>query len=94
MEIKKCKCGCYSSAKANVCCWCGSKELTFIDGVAEVKKEKENDVKLGSRVMIGFLIGIIGSILAFIINPVFLIASIIRLNNDYFSRSTKKNYIW
>lgn len=104
-QVKKCKhCDCYSSAKADSCCWCGSKDLTFIDGVAEVEKEKremaeqyKKDTKLGILVFGGFIISVIGSILGFIANPVFLIFGVIRLNNDMLCRLSKKKskyYIW
>lgn len=41
MKIKVCNnCGCYSPVLADTCCWCGSEDLTIIDGAKEVKREQ------------------------------------------------------
>lgn len=69
MKIKICNnCGCYSPVLADTCCWCGSKDLTIIDGAKEVKREQtelketiaSNNKRNGIVGLSGFVIAGIG----------------------------------
>lgn len=74
MKIKKCShCDCYSPVQADTCCWCGSENLTIIDGAKEVKREqtelaetiKSNSKRNGIMTLVGLIFCGLGLLLMF-----------------------------
>ena len=66
MKIKVCNnCGCYSPVLADTCCWCGSRDLTIIDGAKEVNREQtELNETIANNSKRNGIVGISGALIA------------------------------